>query len=102
MRRDESLLQDLALACQDILDFIEGMDAAKFYSDIKTQAAVQQRFMILGEATKRLSMAFRETRSSDRLEERCRYERPSDPRLRRGGFKHRVADGHGARPRFTR
>ena len=60
MRRDDALLRDLTIACQDILDFIKGLDSAQFYSDIKTQAAVQQRFMVLGEATKRLSMGFRD------------------------------------------
>ena len=60
MRRDDVLLQDLICACRDIEAFIEGMDAKHFYADIKTQAAVQQRFMILGEATKRLSVEFRD------------------------------------------
>ena len=60
MRRDDVLLKDLAIACQDILDFIKDLDSAHFYSDIKTQAAVQQRFMVLGEATKRLSAEFRD------------------------------------------
>lgn len=60
MRRDDVLLEDLVCACRDIQAFIEGMDAGQFYADIKTQAAVQQRFMVLGEATKRLSAEFRD------------------------------------------
>ena len=59
MRRDEVLLRDLITACEDILTFIEGMDDRSFYSDLKTQSAVQHQFTVLGEATKRLSLEFR-------------------------------------------
>lgn len=60
MRRDEVLLHDLSQACQDLLAFTKGMDDRTFYSDLKTQSAVQHQFMVLGEATKRLSQDFRD------------------------------------------
>lgn len=60
MRRDDVLVQDLILACEDILAFTENMDERDFYGDIKTQAAVQQRLMLIGEASKRLSQEFRD------------------------------------------
>jgi len=59
MRRDEVILQDIAVAREDILSFIDGMDEPAFYSDIRTQAAVQHRFLVIGEAAKRLSQELR-------------------------------------------
>lgn len=59
MRHDDVLLQDLITACKDILAFTEGMDERTFYSDIKTQSAVQHQFTVLREAAKRLSSEFR-------------------------------------------
>lgn len=60
MRRDDVLLQDLITACRDILAFTNHMDERTFYSDIKTQSAVQHQFTVLGEAAKRLTTDFRE------------------------------------------
>ena len=61
-RRDDSAcLLDIAHAARAVAQFIEGMDEAAFLGDMKTQAAVQHQIMIIGEASKHLTPAFRET-----------------------------------------
>ncbi|HPA41256.1 MAG TPA: DUF86 domain-containing protein [Candidatus Hydrogenedentes bacterium] len=51
---------DIAHAARAVVSFIEGMDETAFRGDMKTQAAVQHQIMIIGEASKRLTSAFRE------------------------------------------
>ena len=53
-------LLDIKQAALSIASFIEGMDEVAFYTDKKTQAAVQHQIMIIGEAAKRLSRNFRD------------------------------------------
>ena len=60
-RDDSTCLLDIAHAARAVLSFIEGMDEAAFRGDLKTQAAVQHQIMIIGEASKHLTPAFRET-----------------------------------------
>jgi uncharacterized protein with HEPN domain len=60
MSRDDAWLLDIAHAARDILDFCGEMDHDAYLADIKTQAAVMQRLMVIGEAAKRLSDAFRQ------------------------------------------
>ena len=59
MRRDPDYLLDMACACRNILDWTKDLEPRSFYSDIRLQSAVQHEFMILGEATKRLSPELR-------------------------------------------
>ena len=48
------LLADIDRAGADIERFIEGMDGAAYASDARTQAAVERKFEIIGEALNRL------------------------------------------------
>ena len=59
MPHDPVLLLDLAQASRDILDFVRGMDFAGLVADRKTQSAVIHQFLVLGEAAKQLSDAFK-------------------------------------------
>lgn len=60
MLRDNGTLWDILQAAREAVAFVEGMDEAAFRHDLKTQGAVQHRIILIGEATKRLSMPFRE------------------------------------------
>ncbi len=64
MSPDAALLIDMLLACRRISEWVAGMDLEAFRGDEKTYFAVQHQFMILGEATKRLSIEFREANPS--------------------------------------
>lgn len=57
--RDQGYLVDILEAAQLLEAFIAGMSQAEFMVDWKTQAAVVRQLEIIGEATKRLSDAFR-------------------------------------------
>ncbi|MCZ6636421.1 MAG: DUF86 domain-containing protein [bacterium] len=59
MPRDAAILLDIAGACRRIQEFKQGMDQVAFLKDLKTQSAILHQLMILGEAVKRLSEAFR-------------------------------------------
>lgn len=60
MWKDDAIAADILLAAQDIQQFVAGMSHEEFLSDYKTQAAVLQRIIVLGEAAKRLSEEFRQ------------------------------------------
>ena len=51
------LLADIDRAAMDIGRFTEGMDSAAFSGDALTQAAVERKFEIIGEALNRLQKA---------------------------------------------
>lgn len=57
--RDQPSVHDIVAAGGMIRQFIAGMDRAAFLADPKTQSAVIHQLLIIGEATKRLSDAFR-------------------------------------------
>jgi uncharacterized protein with HEPN domain len=63
MSRDDATLMDLARAARLAQEFVQGMDQAGFLADVKTQSAVLHQLLILGEAAKRLSQAFRDAHS---------------------------------------
>lgn len=63
MSRDEVLLLDIAIACENAAEFIRDVDSVTFFDDIKTQSAVMHQLLIIGEATKRISMDFRQHHS---------------------------------------
>ncbi len=59
MSRDEATLLDIAKACQLATGFKRGIDKEVFLDDLKTQSAILHQLLLLGEATKRLSLEFR-------------------------------------------
>jgi len=59
MSRDDATLLDIVAAAQAGVAFVAGLDKQAFLSDAKTQAAVLHQITLVGEATKRLSPAFR-------------------------------------------
>ena len=60
MGRDEETLVDIMRACRMVLQFTDGLGQDRFMEDAKTQSAVVHQLLVLGEAVKRLSPAFRE------------------------------------------
>jgi uncharacterized protein with HEPN domain len=63
MSRDDATLLDILRAARLALGFRAGFDKAGFLTDLKTQAAVLHELLVLGEATKRLSVGFRDEHS---------------------------------------
>ena len=61
MQRDDATLLDIVRAAQLILEFTSGVQRVSFQADLKTQSAVLHQLLVIGEAVKRLSNAFRET-----------------------------------------
>ena len=51
---DESLLETMVLACEDIGKFLD-REITAFYADRKTQGAVMHCLLVIGEACKRIS-----------------------------------------------
>jgi uncharacterized protein with HEPN domain len=64
MWKDDATSQDLLLAARAIREFVKGMTHDQFIADFKTQCAVIQQIMVLGEATKRLSQDYRSRHSA--------------------------------------
>ncbi len=60
MARDDSSLLDIARSAHLLENFIQGMTKTQFLNDLKTQSAVLHQLLIIGEAVKRLSEAFRQ------------------------------------------
>jgi uncharacterized protein with HEPN domain len=63
MSRDIVTLADIYIALVRIHEFVANMTKDQFLGDVKTQSAVLHRLLIIGEATKRLSPAFRQAHS---------------------------------------
>ncbi|MDT7909870.1 DUF86 domain-containing protein [Thermus sp.] len=62
MSRDPRLLlEDILLACDRIMAYTQGMDREAFGNDPRTVDAVLRNLTVIGEAVKRLPMAFRES-----------------------------------------
>lgn len=59
MPRDEAVLLDILKAANLTTEFVRDFDKLAFLADAKTQSAVVHQLLIIGEATKRLSEAFR-------------------------------------------
>jgi uncharacterized protein with HEPN domain len=57
---DISFAKDILEAAKDAVDFVSNLNRNEFEEDIKTQAAVVQRFTVIGEAVKRLTQGFME------------------------------------------
>lgn len=60
MQRDSAVLLDIVNAARLVTGFLIGVSEQAFLADPKTQSAVQHQLLIIGEAVKRLSPAFRE------------------------------------------
>ena len=54
------LLADVERAAADIVNFTEGMDSFAYAADTRTQAAVERKFEIIGEALNRLHQIYPE------------------------------------------
>ncbi len=59
MWKDEATAADILLAAKAVQEFVAGMSPEQFLADFKTQCAVLQQIVVLGEAAKRLSAEFR-------------------------------------------
>ena len=60
MSRDEVVLLDIAIACENVAEFISDVDSVSFFDDIKTQSAVIHQLLVIGEAAKRISQEYRQ------------------------------------------
>ena len=59
MRTERLYLSDIIEASDAIADFIAGLDETSFFQDSKSQSAVLQKLIIIGEAAARLPKEFR-------------------------------------------
>lgn len=64
MPRDDSLLQDMLHAAEQIEQFMDRMDFERFAADAKTQSATLHQFLLIGEIAKRLSDDFKSAHAS--------------------------------------
>ncbi len=60
MRSEQLYLSDMIEAIDAIAAFVSGLDESAFYQDAKTQSAVLQKLIVIGEAAARLSPEFRD------------------------------------------
>jgi len=60
MSRDDAVVLDLLEACRSVREFLGSMTREQFSVDKKTRSAVLHQLLVLGEATKRLSIEFRQ------------------------------------------
>ena len=60
MEQDDACVGALVNACESIIEFTIRLSADQFLSSDLVQSAVIYKLLILGEATKRLSVKFRE------------------------------------------
>jgi len=58
--RDKAFLFDIVHGARLAVDYVEGVTREQFDGDSKTQDAVIRRLTVIGEATKRLSVGFRD------------------------------------------
>lgn len=59
LRDDRATLLDLVTAARLAIRFTGSLDHTAFLNDLKTQSAVLHQLLIMGEAAKRMSSAFR-------------------------------------------
>lgn len=59
MNRDDVTLLQIADSGNLAVEFAKGMDWYDFTADLRTQSAIIHRLLVIGEAVKRLSFAFR-------------------------------------------
>lgn len=63
MSRDKASLLDISRAGQRVLEFAQGLSRADLETDLMRLSAILYQLQVVGEATKRLSFAFREQHS---------------------------------------
>jgi len=73
-QRDPSTLLDMLLLAQDVREFVTAMPFEVFSGDKKTKAAVLHALIVIGEASKRLSLDFK-------------VDHPEIPWVRIGNFR---------------
>jgi len=59
--RDVALLWDMREACRAVAEFTAGLNYSRFEQDRMLRSAVERQFLILGEAARNVSEAFRKT-----------------------------------------
>jgi uncharacterized protein with HEPN domain len=59
MRPEQLYLADIVAAAEAVAEFIAGLEAEDFYQDHKSQSAVLQKLIVIGEAAARLSENFK-------------------------------------------
>lgn len=64
MRPEQLYLTDIDEAAHAIGEFVAGLDEATFYQDDKTQSAVLQKLIVIGEAAARLPQEFKDQHPS--------------------------------------
>jgi uncharacterized protein with HEPN domain len=62
-RTDKALLWDMLEAARAVRDFVEGLDQDDYVRDLKTQAAVERKIEIIGEAARRVSAGLKQRTS---------------------------------------
>jgi uncharacterized protein with HEPN domain len=60
MDRDLAVVADIVLSCREITRFTAGLDKEQFKANSLVRSGVYFQLQIIGEAAKRVSMAFRE------------------------------------------
>lgn len=60
MQRDLTYLLDILLAAQRILAYAENITEDTFMDDLRLQDAISMRLIVIGEASRRISVDFRE------------------------------------------
>ena len=60
MRPEQLYLTDIVEAADAIAGFVTGLDEAAFYQDTRTQSAVLQKLIVIGEAAARLPQKFKD------------------------------------------
>ena len=61
MPRDDDSVTDILNAARIIVAYMDGLSREQFDADARTRDAVAMRLMVIGEATKRFSMSFRDS-----------------------------------------
>ncbi len=59
MSRDDATVLDMLKACRRAVEFLGDQELTAFLQDPKIQSAVLHQLLLIGEATKRLSVEFR-------------------------------------------
>jgi uncharacterized protein with HEPN domain len=59
--KDAALLWDMHKAASEIVEFVKGVNYARFQSDKMLRYAVERQILVIGEAAKNVSPAFKNT-----------------------------------------
>ena len=63
MKNDSIYIDDILTASQKIISLVEGVDYKQFFTDHKTHDAIMYNFIIIGEASNKISSDFKLTHS---------------------------------------